>query len=91
MSLQAEYIRWFEELNKQDIPLVGGKNASLGEMVGALRPAGIKVPPGFATMAAAYRNISSPRMASTKKSRRASRSIMPETSRCIKQEKPFAD
>ena len=55
MSLQAEYIRWFEELNKQDIPLVGGKNASLGEMVGALRPAGIKVPPGFATTAAAYR------------------------------------
>lgn len=55
MSLQAEYIRWFEELKKQDIPLVGGKNASLGEMVGVLRQGGIKVPPGFATTADAYR------------------------------------
>jgi len=55
MSLQAEYVRWFEELNKRDVPLVGGKNASLGEMVGGLGQVGIKVPPGFATTAGAYR------------------------------------
>ncbi len=51
-----QYIRRFSELTLQDIPLVGGKNASLGEMVGTLSNAGIKVPNGFATTAAAYRH-----------------------------------
>lgn len=48
------YIRWFEALSKNDVPLVGGKNASLGEMVSCLKQEGIKVPNGFATTAQAY-------------------------------------
>lgn len=48
------YIRWFETLSKNDVPLVGGKNASLGEMVSSLKQEGIEVPNGFATTAQAY-------------------------------------
>ena len=48
-------ILWFEEVGVADVPRVGGKNASLGEMVRALSGAGVQVPPGFATTAAAYR------------------------------------
>ncbi|MBS0648575.1 MAG: phosphoenolpyruvate synthase [Verrucomicrobia bacterium] len=48
------YIRWFETLSKNDVPLVGGKNASLGEMVSSLKQEGIAVPNGFATTAEAY-------------------------------------
>ena len=48
------YIRWFEEFGIDDIPLVGGKNASLGEMIRELAPQGIKVPKGFAITAEAY-------------------------------------
>jgi len=51
------YIRWFEELCIDDIPLVGGKNASLGEMYRELTPKGVKVPNGFAITADAYRNM----------------------------------
>ena len=49
------YIRWFAELGLDDIPLVGGKNASLGEMYRALSATGVSVPPGFAITADAYR------------------------------------
>ena len=49
------YIRWFSEIGIDDIPLVGGKNASLGEMFRELTPAGIRVPAGFAITADAYR------------------------------------
>jgi len=49
------YIRWFTELALDDIPLVGGKNASLGEMSRALAAVGVRVPPGFAITADAYR------------------------------------
>jgi pyruvate,water dikinase len=48
------YIRWFETLRAQDTSLVGGKNASLGEMLSALKQRGIRVPDGFATTAEAY-------------------------------------
>jgi pyruvate,water dikinase len=48
------YIRWFEAIGMEDIPLVGGKNASLGEMYRALAPRGVKVPGGFAVTAQAY-------------------------------------
>ena len=44
-----EYVRRFSELGVDDVPLVGGKNASLGEMYGALKGQGVKVPNGFAT------------------------------------------
>jgi pyruvate,water dikinase len=50
-----QFIRWFHEIGIQDIPLVGGKNASLGEMYRELAPQGIKVPNGFAVTAEAYR------------------------------------
>ncbi len=50
-----EYIRRFADLGMQDVPLVGGKNASLGEMYRTLAAQQIKVPNGFATTAEAYR------------------------------------
>jgi len=49
-SKKEKLILWFEDLRKEDIPLVGGKNANLGEML----EAGIPVPPGFAITAYAY-------------------------------------
>lgn len=48
-------ILWFEEIGYEDVPLVGGKNASLGEMYSKLTPKGINVPYGFAVTAEAYR------------------------------------
>jgi pyruvate,water dikinase len=57
MSEQANYIRWFNELTIDDVPLVGGKNASLGEMYRELKPQGIQVPNGFAVTADAYRYV----------------------------------
>jgi pyruvate,water dikinase len=50
-------IRWFEEIGIKDIPLVGGKNASLGEMYRELASQGVKVPNGFAITADAYRDF----------------------------------
>lgn len=55
--MNATYTRWFEELGSQDVGLVGGKNASLGEMVRELESQGIRVPGGFATTVAAYRRF----------------------------------
>ncbi len=49
------FIRWFRELGIADVALVGGKNASLGEMYCELTPKGIRVPNGFAITAEAYR------------------------------------
>ncbi|WP_027158044.1 phosphoenolpyruvate synthase [Methylobacter luteus] len=57
MSEQMNYIRWFNELTIDDVPLVGGKNASLGEMYRELTPQGIKIPNGFAITAEAYRYV----------------------------------
>ncbi len=51
------YIRRFSELGLDDIALVGGKNASLGELYNALTPLGVKIPNGFATTAEAYRHF----------------------------------
>lgn len=50
-------IRWFSELCMHDVPDVGGKNASLGEMISNLTSLGINVPDGFATTADAYRQF----------------------------------
>ncbi|WP_245333892.1 PEP/pyruvate-binding domain-containing protein, partial [Bradyrhizobium guangdongense] len=50
------YIRWFRDIRLADVPLVGGKTASLGELYSALTPEGVKVPNGFALTAAAYRD-----------------------------------
>ena len=49
------YIRRFDSLGLADLALVGGKNASLGEMIGSLKVLGVKVPEGFAVTADAYR------------------------------------
>ena len=48
-------VLWFEEVGINHISLVGGKNASLGEMIQKLTPLGVNVPRGFATTAYAYR------------------------------------
>jgi pyruvate,water dikinase len=50
-----KYLKFFEELSIDDIPQVGGKNASLGEMYHHLRPQGVYLPNGVATTADAYR------------------------------------
>lgn len=50
-----EYVVWFDEVGMGDVPRVGGKNASLGELTRSLSAEGIRVPEGFATTAAAYR------------------------------------
>ncbi|PSN18446.1 phosphoenolpyruvate synthase [filamentous cyanobacterium CCP5] len=54
-SAPADLILWFEDIGIHDIPRVGGKNASLGEMIQQLAPRGVRVPSGFATTASAYR------------------------------------
>ncbi len=55
MPKEQALILWFEEVGIADIPLVGGKNASLGEMIRQLQPKGVNVPNGFATTAYAFR------------------------------------
>ena len=57
MPQQVNYIRWFNELTIDDIPLVGGKNASLGEMYRELSSQGIQIPNGFAVTAEGYRYL----------------------------------
>ena len=52
----ARYIRWFASLSMNDLALVGGKNASLGEMVQQLQGLGVRIPDGFAVTADAYRD-----------------------------------
>lgn len=52
-----EYIVWFDQLGMDDVERVGGKNASLGEMISNLADAGVTVPGGFATTAVAYREF----------------------------------
>ncbi|WP_373479152.1 phosphoenolpyruvate synthase [Geminocystis sp.] len=52
---QEKFILWFEEVGIEDVPMVGGKNASLGEMIQQLTAKGVNVPTGFATTAYAYR------------------------------------
>jgi pyruvate, water dikinase len=54
MTNETALIRWFHDLDRSNIDIVGGKNASLGEMIGKLRESGIRVPGGFATTADAY-------------------------------------
>ncbi|HTD11702.1 MAG TPA: phosphoenolpyruvate synthase [Steroidobacteraceae bacterium] len=51
------YVLPFEQLTMRDVETVGGKNASLGEMIGALTRLGVQVPGGFATTAQAYREF----------------------------------
>ena len=55
--MSSSAIVWFEKLGIADVPVVGGKNASLGEMVRELAGEGVRVPQGFATTAAAFREF----------------------------------
>src|SRR3989339_766899 len=54
MDKKKAFILWFKELGIEDVPLVGGKNASLGEMYSNLAGKGVKIPNGFAVTAYAY-------------------------------------
>jgi pyruvate,water dikinase len=55
--MAENYVIWFEELRMTDVDKVGGKNASLGEMISQLSGTGVRVPGGFATTADAYRDF----------------------------------
>jgi pyruvate,water dikinase len=57
MAAKRHYIRQFAEIGMDDVPSVGGKNASLGEMYRTLGAKGVKVPNGFAVTAEAYRYV----------------------------------
>ena len=57
LTTEIEQVLWFEALERDDVPRVGGKNASLGEMVRYLGRQGVTIPPGFATTANAYWNF----------------------------------
>ncbi|WP_350281914.1 phosphoenolpyruvate synthase [Nitrosomonas sp.] len=57
MTDHPDYILWLDQVGMHDIASVGGKNASLGEMIGNLARAGVKVPGGFATTTHAYREF----------------------------------
>ena len=56
MTTESRGVRWFAALRLKDVPLVGGKNASLGELYAELGQAGVRVPNGFALTADAYRD-----------------------------------
>ena len=49
-----EHVLWYQQLGMGDVGVVGGKNASLGEMISNLANAGVQVPGGFATTAHAF-------------------------------------
>ena len=53
----SDYVLWLHELGMNDVEIVGGKNASLGEMIQNLTDLGVQVPGGFATTAHAYREF----------------------------------
>ncbi len=57
MTALPRHIRWFAQLGVADVATVGGKNASLGEMLANLGATGVKVPDGFAITAQAYRHM----------------------------------
>ena len=57
MEKDKNFILWFDQIGIEDVPLVGGKNASLGEMYRLLTPKGVRIPNGFAVTAYAYRYL----------------------------------
>jgi pyruvate, water dikinase len=54
MTPDSAPVIWFEDVGRGDVPRVGGKNASLGEMVGNLAARGVKVPLGLAWLGLAW-------------------------------------
>jgi len=57
MAETTKYVRWLDQLTNDDVTIVGGKNASLGEMIQSLKNEGVHVPGGFATTSDAYREF----------------------------------
>ena len=57
VTRDVQLVKWFAEIGIEDVPLVGGTNASLGEMYRELASQGVKVPNGFAITADAYRTF----------------------------------
>jgi pyruvate,water dikinase len=57
IASSLDFIRWFDEIGIEDVPLVGGKNASLGEMARELAPRGVNLASGFAITAEAFRHF----------------------------------
>lgn len=55
--VEGNFVKWFSEVGIEDVPVVGGKNAALGEMYSNLVPLGVNVPDGFALTADAYRHF----------------------------------
>ncbi|WP_426303278.1 phosphoenolpyruvate synthase [Arthrobacter sp. R-11] len=55
--MNGSNVLWFDEVGSADVPRVGGKNASLGELTRALSGQGVRVPAGFATTAGAFRRF----------------------------------
>ena len=89
MTTDTRHVVWFEELRRDDVPRVGGKNSSLGEMVSSLAKQGVMVPPGFATTADAYRRFVEQsglhaRIASALADLKAGRAALPETGQTIR-------
>ncbi|HUG62491.1 MAG TPA: PEP/pyruvate-binding domain-containing protein, partial [Methylomirabilota bacterium] len=89
MTSSEAFVAWFEDLRRSDVPSVGGKNASLGEMVRELGGQGIRVPGGFATVADAYRafvdlNDLGPVIADRTKAWEAGDAPLPETGAAIR-------
>lgn len=88
--MKGQAIIWLETARRGDVAEVGGKNASLGEMIAALASSGINVPPGFATSATAYRAFVAASGLDGPIRRRledlaAGRSALPEAARAIRQ------
>jgi pyruvate,water dikinase len=85
-----EHVLWFEEIGMADVPRVGGKNASLGELIQCLTIRGVRVPDGFATTAAAYRTFMAangiePEMRSRIGAYRAGSATLRETGEAIRE------
>lgn len=83
------FLLWLEDVRKTDVAVVGGKNASLGEMIGALQHKGIRVPGGFATTSRAYRALVEaqgirPRIEAGIKAFRAGEATLQETGEAIR-------
>lgn len=57
VTSDVDLIRWFDEIGLEDVPLVGGKNASLGELYRELTPQGVKLANGFAVTAEGFRHF----------------------------------
>jgi pyruvate, water dikinase len=89
MVTERPNVVWFEDIGRADVALVGGKSASLGEMIGTLGPKGIRVPPGFATTADAYwrfldENKLRPRMTELLADLAAGKRSLPDTGKAIR-------